>query len=305
MCGIVGLHLKVPALESELGALVAPMMDCMGSRGADSSGLAIFAAPAAVGRFRYSARLDLTEGSAREREVSALVEALAAATGHSVDCERIRPDGAVLTAVDDADLVIRELTHLRPEAVVMGYGRSLEIVKDLGSPREVCDRFDITNRRGFQAVGHTRMATESAVTTDHSHPFAPSHDLAVVHNGSFSNPATVRRRLEEQGIDFVTDNDTEVAARLIARELRRGSGIEAALKEVGNEMDGFYTLLVATDTEIAVVRDSFACKPLVVAETDEYVAFTSEYIAMTTLPGIESARVFEPKPEEIHAWKCS
>jgi glutamate synthase domain-containing protein 1 len=149
------------------------------------------------------------------------------------------------------------------------------------------------------------MATESAVTTDHSHPFAPSNDLAVVHNGSFSNPATVRRRLEEQGIDFVTDNDTEVAARLIARELRGGSGIEAALKEVGNEMDGFYTLLVATDTEIAVVRDSFACKPLVVAETDEYVAFTSEYIAMTTLPGIEKARVFEPKPEEIHAWKRS
>jgi glutamate synthase domain-containing protein 1 len=238
-------------------------------------------------------------------EVTALVEALATATGHPVDCERIRPDGAVLTAVDDADLVIRELSRLRPDAVVMGYGRSLEIVKDVGSPREVCDRFGVTNRRGFQAVGHTRMATESAVTTDHSHPFAPSNDLAVVHNGSFSNPATVRRRLEEQGIDFVTDNDTEVAARLIARELRRGSGIEVALKEVGNEMDGFYTLLVATDTEIAVVRDSFACKPLVVAETDEYVAFTSEYIAMTTLPGIESARVFEPKPEEIHAWKRS
>jgi glutamate synthase domain-containing protein 1 len=211
----------------------------------------------------------------------------------------------VLTAVDDAGLVTRELSRLRPDAVVMSFGRSIEIVKDVGSPREVCDRFDIANRRGFQAVGHTRMATESAVTTDHSHPFAPSDDLAVVHNGSFSNPATVRRRLEEQGIDFVTDNDTEVAARLIARELKRGSGIEAALKEVGNEMDGFYTLLVATEQEIAVVRDSFACKPLVVAETDEYVAFTSEYIAMTTLPGIESARVFEPKPEEIHAWTRS
>jgi amidophosphoribosyltransferase len=305
MCGIVGLHLKVPALEPELGALVAPMMDCMGSRGADSSGLAIFSDSLAVGRFRYSVRLDLTEGSGPEADLGALVEALVASTGHPVECERIRPDGAVLTAVDDSELVIRELSHLRPDAVIMGFGRTVEIVKALGSPREVCDRFEITNRRGFQAVGHTRMATESAVTTDHSHPFAPSDDLAVVHNGSFSNPATVRRRLEEQGIDFVTDNDTEVAARLIARELKRGSGIEAALKEVGNEMDGFYTLLVATDQEIAVVRDSFACKPLVVAETDEYVAFTSEYIAMTTLPGIESARVFEPKPEEIHAWKRS
>jgi glutamate synthase domain-containing protein 1 len=305
MCGIVGLHLKVPALESELGALVEPMMDCMGSRGADSSGLAIFSAPVAAGRFRYSVRLGSSVESDREAELSALVDHLAAATGRPVECERSRPDGAVLTAVADEELVSRELSRIRPDAVVMGFGRSVEIVKDVGSPREVCDRFEITDRRGFQAVGHTRMATESAVTTDHSHPFAPSNDLAVVHNGSFSNPATVRRRLEEQGIDFVTDNDTEVAARLIARELNRGSDIESALKEVGNEMDGFYTLLVATDQEIAVVRDSFACKPLVVAETDEYVAFTSEYIAMTTLPGIESAQVFEPKPEEIHAWKRS
>lgn len=305
MCGIVGLHLKVPALESELGALVTPMLDCMGSRGADSAGLAVFSSPVAAGRFRYSVRLDSSVETDREAELGALVDDLAAATGQPVECERSRPDGAVLTAVADAELVGRELSRIRPDAVVMGFGRSVEIVKDVGSPREVCDRFDIANRRGFQAVGHTRMATESAVTTDHSHPFAPSHDLAVVHNGSFSNPATVRRRLEEQGIGFVTDNDTEVAARLIARELSLGSDIEAALKEVGNQLDGFYTLLVATDQEIAVVRDSFACKPLVVAETDEYVAFTSEYIAMTTLPGIESARVFEPKPEEIHAWKRS
>jgi glutamate synthase domain-containing protein 1 len=247
----------------------------------------------------------VANGSDIKDDVAALVEDLTAATGERVACERMRPDGAMLEATEDVETVNRELCRLRPDAVVMGFGRSLEIVKDVGSPREVCERFEIRNRRGFQAVGHTRMATESAVTTDHSHPFAPSQDLAVVHNGSFSNPATVRRRLEEQGIGFVTDNDTEVAARLIGRELSRGSGIHAALKEVGNELDGFYTLLVATDTEIAVVRDSFACKPLVVAETDQYVAFTSEYIAMTSLPGIEDAHVFEPKPEEIHAWKRS
>jgi methylamine---glutamate N-methyltransferase subunit A len=303
MCGIVGLHLKVPALEPELGALVTPMMDCMGSRGADSSGLAVFSTPLPTGRFRYSVRVGSAEGSDAEADLRALIDELATATGQPVECERRRPDGAVLAATDDVDLVNRALRHIRPDAVVMGFGRSLEIVKDVGSPREVCDRFRIAERGGFQAVGHTRMATESAVTTDHSHPFAPTHDLAVVHNGSFSNPATVRRKLEEEGLRFVTDNDTEVAARLIGRELSRGSGVEAALKEVGNEMDGFYTLLVATDHEIAVVRDSFACKPLVVAETDEYVAFTSEYIAMATLPGIESAHVFEPKPEEIHAWR--
>jgi methylamine---glutamate N-methyltransferase subunit A len=305
MCGIVGLHLKVPALEPQLGALVTPMMECMGSRGADSSGLAVFSTPVAAGRFRYSVRIASAAGSDSEAELRELVDRLAAGTGQPVECERERPDGAVLVATDDVHLLERELHGIRPDAVLMGFGRSLEIVKDVGSPREVLDRFRIADRGGFQAVGHTRMATESAVTTDHSHPFAPNHDLAVVHNGSFSNPSMVRRKLEEQGISFVTDNDTEVAARLIGRELSRGSGIEAALKEVGNELDGFYTLLVATDEEIAVVRDSFACKPLVVAETEEYVAFTSEYIAMASLPGIESAHVFEPKPEEIHAWRRS
>jgi glutamate synthase domain-containing protein 1 len=107
----------------------------------------------------------------------------------------------------------------------------------------------------------------------------------------------------QQGIDFVTDNDSEVAARLIGRVIESGASLETALKTVGHDMDGFYTLLVTTGREFAVVRDSFACKPLVVAETAEYVAVTSEYIAMTSLPGIESARVFEPTPGEIHVWE--
>jgi methylamine---glutamate N-methyltransferase subunit A len=304
MCGIVGLHLKAAAREPDLGTLITPMIDCMGSRGSDSSGLAIFSSPLAAGRFRYSVRLpEPGVGAQAHAHAQRLAEELAAATGRPVECERVRPDGVVLAASDDADVVRDELARARPGAVVMGFGRSLEIVKDTGSPREVCERFDIGSRFGFQAVGHTRMATESAVTIDHSHPFAPTHDLAVVHNGSFSNPSTVRRKLEEEGITCLTDNDTEVAARLIGRELNRGGDMHAALKEVGNEMDGFYTLLVATEREIAVVRDSFACKPLVVAETDEYVAITSEYIAMTSLPGIEAAHVFEPKPEEIHVWQ--
>lgn len=310
MCGIVGLHLKTSTLERELGHLVVPMIDCMGSRGADSAGLAIYSHPVEPGRLRYSLRLDrsaVPDGRPPGREelaadAKALCEELATATGQQVSCERVRPNGAVIIADDQPQLVTQVLAQLRPEAVVMGFGRSMEIVKDVGAPGEVCTAFDIADRTGFQAIGHTRMATESAVTIDHSHPFAPTHDLAVVHNGSFSNPATVRRKLAEDGIDCVTDNDTEVAARLIGRELSRGRAMAAALKEVGNEMDGFYTLMVATDAEFAVVRDSFACKPLVVAETDEYVAVTSEYIAMTSLPDIENAAVFEPKPEEIYAW---
>lgn len=305
MCGIVGLHLKASAREPELGRLVAPMLDCMGSRGQDSAGLAIFSNPVAPQRYRYSIRLgDVSDGhAARAQQAQEVTAALAAALGQAVDCERIRPDGAVLVAPNDAARVKRELAKISPESTVMGFGRSLELLKDVGSPHDLCHRFDIADRSGFQAVGHTRMATESAVTTDASHPFAPMYDLGIVHNGSFSNPATVRRALQDDGIEFVTDNDTEVAARLIGSELSHGADIHQALKEVANRMDGFYTLLVATDTEFAVVRDPIACKPLVVAETEDYVAVASEYIGMTSLPGIDDADVFEPEPEEVHAWK--
>lgn len=305
MCGIAGLHLKTSACEPELGRLVAPMLDCMGSRGQDSAGLAIFSTPVGPEQYRYSVRMGGgpdDHGSAAEQAQQVATE-LAAALGQAVECERVRPDGAVLVAPNDADRVKSALERVAPDAIVMGFGRTLELLKDVGSPHDLCQRFDIADRSGFQAVGHTRMATESAVTTDASHPFAPIYDLAIVHNGSFSNPASVRRSLQDDGIEFVTDNDTEVAARLIGRELGHGADIHQALKEVANRMDGFYTLLVATDTEFAVVRDPIACKPLVVAETEDYVAVTSEYIGMTSLPGIDGADVFEPKPEEVHAWK--
>lgn len=303
MCGIVGLHLKTQRHRDALGRLLAPMLDCMETRGPDSAGLAIYEDATPAGTFRYSVRLDgLTSVEEAKAEVVRLADELSSALADPVTCERVRPDGAVLVAPDDSAGFVSALDQLRPQARVVGFGRHIEVVKDVGTPLDVCRRHQIEDRTGFQGIGHTRMATESAVTTDHSHPFSPNQDLALVHNGSFSNHATVRRRLLRDGIRCVTDNDSEVAARLIGRELTQGATLEAALKQVGNEMDGFYTLLVATGTEFAVVRDSFACKPLVVAETDDYVAVTSEYIAMTELPDIGSADVFEPMPEEIHVW---
>lgn len=228
MCGIVGLHLKDPGLHPVLGELLAPMLDCMTSRGPDSAGIALY------------------------RDTRSGVE--------------------------------------------------MDVFKGVGLPRELNERFHVSQRSGFQGIGHTRMATESAVTTEHSHPFAPSADMAVVHNGSFSNPATVRRRLEHEGIRFVTDNDSEVAARFIARQVARGAGLRDALRMVLNELDGFFTLLVSTATQFAVMRDSFACKPAVIAETDDYVAVASEYHALAQLPGIGDATVFEPAPEKVYAW---
>jgi glutamate synthase domain-containing protein 1 len=187
-------------------------------------------------------------------------------------------------------------------AIYRAWGEPVEVVKDIGPAPEVCRRYGIADRTGYQGIGHTRMATESAVTAGHSHPFCPAPDVCVVHNGSFSNHASRRRRLEAAGATFDTDNDSEVAARFIGSRLAGGDDLEASIRGVQKSFDGFFTLLVTTATQFAVTRDDFACKPAVVAETDRYVAMASEYQALAGLPGVGDANVFEPAPGEIYVW---
>lgn len=297
MCGIVGLHLKDETAHQPLGSHLATMLECMTTRGPDSAGIALYGTPPHGGGQRYSLRLP--DGA----DAADVARRSAESLGAEVTVESTRPDGAVLVAAGPPDAVIAAIAAAEPDAVVVGHGHAIEIFKDVGSPREICDRYGIAERLAYRGVGHTRMATESAVTTDGSHPFSPAADLALVHNGSFSNYATVRRKLERDGVHCVTDNDSEVCARFIAWHMARGAGLEDALRMVLKELDGFYTLLVATADEFAVVRDSFACKPAVLAETDTYVAFGSEFHALASLPGIGTARVFEPMPEEIHVWR--
>ena len=296
MCGIVGLNVKDPALEAELGQLLTPMLTAMSTRGPDSAGVALYLPSVTDGRLRFSLR-----SSVGGFDWDELGHHLSSATGESVDV-RVKDNTAVVEAADRPELVLAEVRARAPEVSVVGYGRSLEIYKDIGAPADICERYGIAEAAGYQAIGHTRMATESAVTTEHSHPFTPSADLCLVHNGSFSNHATQRRRLEDIGVYCDTDNDSEVAARYVGQRLADGDDLHDALRMVLKEFDGFFTLLVTTRDEFAVVRDPFACKPLVVAESPQYVAVASEYHALATLPEIESAKVFEPMPEEVHAW---
>jgi glutamate synthase domain-containing protein 1 len=289
MCGIIGLHLRDPSLEDRLGALASRMLEAMTNRGPDSSGIAIYEL-GSPGHLKYSLRAPAA--GYNWDELGRLLGATVQPRG---------PD-AVLTAQSDVADFRQRLGAVAPEVRLVSFGESLEVFKDVGSPREICDRYGISARRGYQAIGHTRMATESAVTTDHSHPFSPAADLCFVHNGSFSNYFTVRRDLEAEGIRFETDNDTEVGARLVAREMADGADLGDAMRTLMKTMDGFYTLLVSTKDQFAVVRDPFACKPAVVAETPSYVAMASEYHALAGLPDIEKAEVFEPMPEEIHVW---
>jgi methylamine---glutamate N-methyltransferase subunit A len=179
----------------------------------------------------------------------------------------------------------------------------MEIYKEVGLPPTVAARFDLSSMSGSHAIGHTRMATESAVTTEGAHPFSTGGDQCLVHNGSLSNHNAVRRELRREGIRFDTDNDSEVAAGYLTHKLSEGVGLRAALEAGLNDLDGFYTFVVGTEKGFAVLRDPIACKPAVMAETDDYVAFGSEYRALAVLPGIDKARVFEPEPATVYAWE--
>lgn len=296
MCGIVGIHLKDPDLEPRLGELLVPMIEDLTGRGPDSAGIALYDRSVPDGSLRWSLRAPDTG-----YDWSALATRLGADIGQPASVD-VRVDVGLLSVKADVDQVRARLREIAPEVTVVGVGEAMTLFKDIGSAREVCDRYGIERVGGYQGVGHTRMATESAVTTKHSHPFSPAPDLALVHNGSFSNHVSIRRRLEDRGVVFETDNDSEVAARYIGHRLDQGDTLDDAMRMVLKEFDGFFTLLVTSRDEFAVVRDAFACKPLVVAETDAYVAVASEYHALATLPGIEDARVFEPQPEEVHSW---
>lgn len=291
MCGIVGLLIRDPALESYLGSMVTPMVSTLAARGSDSTGLAFYR-EADADRCRVTVHRH-GSGLAWDKVFVALgAGAELVGSGDIGFISSPRSLGSVLAA----------LAALTPAVAIAGYGYAVEVIKDTGPADELCRRHGVDERSGYLAIGHTRMATESAITPAHSHPFVTAPDLCLVHNGSFSNHVTVRRRLEAQGWRFDSDNDSEVAAVYLASRLAAGDDLAEALRWLTKELDGFFTLAITTADSLAVVRDPFACKPAVVAETDGYVAVASEYRALASLPGIDGARVFEPSPEEIYLW---
>ena len=298
MCGIAGLQITNPELRPRLGEFLVPMLGMLAGRGPDSTGVAIYHDDALPGMVKYSLRAP-RDGYDWDGLARAMNEA-----GDGTGPPEVRRRGrdAVLVTERGADHIRDLLASIDPAVKIFGFGAAIEVYKDTGPAPDVCARYGVDLMAGYQGVGHTRMATESAVTTEHSHPFAVAPDLALVHNGSFSNYASIRRDLTDAGVRFDTDNDSEVAARYLAREMAAGADLAEALRRLMKVFDGFYTLLVASRSSLAVVRDSFACKPMVIAQTADYVAVGSEYVALADLPGIEKAEVFEPAPEEIFTW---
>jgi glutamate synthase domain-containing protein 1 len=302
MCGIVGLLVKTPALREQLGALMVPMLIGMTERGPDSAGLAVFSQPLDAARRKLSLYSGFTPEGDRF-DWNGLTAALNGAMNVDAQVDAQGNHG-ILTLAGDPEAVKTWLRAAFPLVYLLSTGRSIDLYKDIGTPAQVAARYDFANLKGSHLVGHTRMATESAVTPDRAHPFTAGEDFCLVHNGSLSNPYGVRRMLEPQGIHFDTDNDTEAACRFIEWRLREGDELPVALQKGFEELDGFYTFLMGTSTELALIRDPFACKPAVVAETDDYVAIASEFRSLAHLPDIKHAKVFEPAPEEMYVWKA-
>jgi len=216
----------------------------------------------------------------------------------------VRDTHAVLSIPAAAEPEIRSwIEKTRGDIRIVGEGRRMELYKEVGRPESVARQFGLAQMRGTHAIGHTRMATESSVTTDGAHPFSTGLDQCLVHNGSLSNHNDVRRKLRHEGLRFETDNDSEVAAGYLTWRMSEGASLKQALEASLKDLDGFYTFVVGTENGFAVLRDPIACKPAVMAETRDYVAFGSEYRALAGLPDIESAHVFEPEPATVYAWE--
>lgn len=295
MCGIVGLFAKTADFEAELGRYFAAMLVEMTDRGPDSAGFAVYRDSLPPERVKLT--LLASEGfdwAALERAAQASIDGCEGLT--------VRGNHAVLAAAADAATLRTWLREHWPAVRVLSAGHAIEIYKEKGLPQGVVDRFSVADIQATHALGHTRMATESAVTTEHSHPFSTGEDLCLVHNGSLSNHNRLREDLAKRGMHFSTDNDSEVAAGYLTWRLAAGDTLEQALTRAIDDLDGFYTFAIGTRDGFAVLRDPIACKPAVIAESDRWVAMASEYRALAHLPGAAQARSWEPEPGRIYSW---
>ncbi|MCZ6803154.1 MAG: glutamine amidotransferase family protein [Proteobacteria bacterium] len=296
MCGIVGLFAKTASIEANLGSHLANMLIEMTERGPDSAGIAVYRNPVKADCTKLTVLAQDTSYDWGDLEKE-IIEQL----DKDLDME-IHGNHALLIVNAVADDINNWFILHHPELHINSSGTTIEIYKDKGLPENVLNHFNVSQFKGTHALGHTRMATESAVTTQHSHPFSTGQDLCLVHNGSLSNHNNLREQLQKQGIVFRTDNDSEVAAAYLTHRMQQGDSLDESLQRALKDLDGFYTFAIGTRDGFAVLRDPIACKPAVMAETNDWVAMASEYRAIAVLPDADNAECWEPEPAKIYSW---
>ena len=292
MCGIVGIYLKTKKYEKDLGKFLSGMLDGMATRGPDSAGFAIYTKQN-KNKFKYSICLNQLTDKEFKKKISKFLKKITLKTFS---------DHVILETEEKPKKVLEILDSKLKEVSLVGYGKSINIFKQTGNPKDVVRKFKLSSFSGTHAIGHTRMATESAITTQGSHPYSTSEDECLVHNGSLSNHNNIRRSLKKEGQKFNSENDTEVAAGYISSQISKGESLEKTLKNSLKDLDGFYTFIAGTKDGFALLRDEIACKPAVVAETKDYVAVASEFQCMAHLPNVNTAKIFEPKPGIVYHW---
>ena len=292
MCGIVGIYLKTKKFEKNLGKMLSGMLNNMESRGPDSAGFAIYKNEK-KDIFKYSLCINDLNFKKFKKEITNKIKKIQLSQ---------HADHVILKTSNEPKTVIKIINTSFPEVSIVGYGNSIEIFKQVGNPKNVVKKFKLESFSGTHGIGHTRMATESAITTDGSHPYSTGKDECLVHNGSLSNHNNLRRELVKKGNIFNSENDTEVAAGYVSNSLLNKKSLKDTLTSGLKDLDGFYTFITGTKKGFAVVRDEIACKPAVIAETKNYVAIASEFQAMAHLPDVNSAKIFEPEPGIVYSW---
>ena len=292
MCGIVGIYLKTNKFEKNLGKMLSGMLNNMESRGPDSAGFAIYKEENKK-NYKYSLCLNNTNVNDFKKKILRILK--------KAQLSQFS-DHVILKTSENPKKMIKTLSLNFPQVSIVGYGKSIEIFKQIGNPKDIVKKFDLESFSGTHGIGHTRMATESAITTDGSHPYSTGEDECLVHNGSLSNHNNLRRELTKKGNVFNSENDTEVAAGYVSNSLSNNKSLKDTLISGLKDLDGFYTFITGTRKGFAVVRDEIACKPAVIAETENYVAIASEFQAMAHLPNVNTAKIFEPEPGIVYSW---
>ena len=282
MCGIVGSFDKSGRARAPVGATLLRMLTALGCRGPDSAGIALWGegADGLIVRVKLGDRGDL-EG--RRREILLRAGRLGRVRASAAQGSLLR----LVVAKTDPRELAAAIEGLARDVEVVSMGQRLEIVKQVGAPRNLDAEFGVSKWTGTHGLGHTRLSTERRVDLSHSQPFwaHATADLAFVHNGHITNYHRLRRLYEQEGVRFYTENDSEIIGVYLARQLAQRRSLREALMASVRDLDGSFSYLTATSDAFGFAKDPFCLKPLIVVESDDAIAIANEEIALQTAPG--------------------
>ncbi len=309
MCGIAGIIHR--GATGDIGSEMTSMLRSLKHRGPDSTGFAVYGPPKSgelVMRFKVAEQEDLAKGfeihhrvKERHAEVNRRIESMG---GEIIDAEQVTEYAHRYRFKFDGDLR-RFADYLEDiEGVeILSIGDGLELIKDLGDATRVSEQYGLGGFAGTHAIGHTRMATESDVDIRSAHPYwaYPFRDIAVVHNGQLTNYWKSRRELEHRGHRFMSNCDSELIAVYLADRQHKGQPLEEAMRDSITDLDGVFTYLVATHDSLGMAKDVMAAKPMVLYESDDFIALASEEVAIRSIFRDEIDTT-DPYEGEVRVW---